>query len=183
MSKKYLFESERLGFRNWVEADLPEFAALNADPDVMEHFPYTLSYAQSEASLLKFRTHFNERGYCYFATDVLESETFIGFIGLAYQDYPATFTPATDIGWRLKQTAWGKGFATEGANRCLDFAFNDLKLNHIVSVCTKRNTRSEHVMQKIGMTKKGDFLHPALTEFPDHQECMWYQIDKDEHAP
>jgi len=55
----------------------------------------------------------------------------IGFIGLAYQTYETEFSPATDIGWRLKETVWGKGYATDGVKRCLEYAFNELKIDTI----------------------------------------------------
>lgn len=91
-------------------------------------------------------------------------------------DYETDFMPATDIGWRLKPSAWGKGYATEGAKRCLEFAFSELNLERIVSTCTISNKSSENVMKKIGMIKKGEFLHPKLSEFPNYEKCTWYEI-------
>lgn len=98
---------------------------------------------------------------------------------MAYQNYEANFTPCTDIGWRLKCSAWGKGYATEGAKRCLQYAFNELKLERIISTCIIQNSPSENVMRKIGMKKMGLFKHPRLSEFPAIQECLWYEITKD----
>ena len=109
--------------------------------------------------------------------EVLETGEFIGFIGLAYQDYETEFTPATDIGWRLKKSAWGNGYATEGARRCLEYAFKDLKLDKIISTCTLNNTKSENVMRKIGMSRKGEFNHPRLKDYPAHEKCSWYETD------
>jgi len=54
-------------------------------------------------------------------------------IGLAFQEYKTKFTPAIDIGWRLKRSAWGKGYATEGAKRCLEYAFNELKISRRIN--------------------------------------------------
>jgi len=177
-SSKYYFTSRRLGFRNWSQEDLEMFANMNADPEVMEHFPKCLTRDESAESLSKARKHFEQRNYTYFATDILESGECIGFIGLYYQEYKTPFTPATDIGWRLKRSAWGFGYATEGANRCLDFAFNELNLSHVISVCTIQNIKSEKVMKKIGMQKMGGFLHPNLTAYPDYERCIWYKIEK-----
>lgn len=173
---QYLFTSERLGFRNWQNTDLEEFANLNADSEVMRHFPKTLTLQETKDFIIRLQDHFNKKGYTYFAVEVLETREFIGFIGLAYQDYEAPFTPSTDIGWRLKKSAWGKGYATEGAKRCLQFAFSELNLTKIVATCTLNNTSSENVMQKIGMTKKGIFKHPRLKDYPDMENCIWYEI-------
>ncbi|MEM6298072.1 MAG: GNAT family N-acetyltransferase [Bacteroidota bacterium] len=176
MKSDYLFNSERLGFRNWEESDLDEFAALTADPAVMEHFPALLTRKETSDLMTRLQKHYLERGHTYFATEILETGEFIGFIGLVYQRYESPFTPAVDIGWRLKQSAWGKGYATEGAKRCLRLAFDNLKLDKVIATCTERNDKSENVMQKIGMTKIGEFHHPALADYPEHGKCLCYQI-------
>jgi RimJ/RimL family protein N-acetyltransferase len=178
MTTQYLFQSERLGFRNWISSDLSALAAMNADPAVMEHFPTTLNINENKAFLERLQNHYEKNSYTYFATEILTTGEFIGFIGLAYQDYKTPFTPATDIGWRLKKAAWGKGYATEGAKKCLEFAFLELGIHKIVSTCTINNNKSEKVMQKIGMTKMGLFKHPKLGDYPDLEECVWYEIKK-----
>ena len=176
MKTQYLFKSKRLGFRNWKENDLYEFAKMNADLQVMEYFPKVLTKKETAEIIKKMQKHYDKNGYTYFATETLENAEFIGFIGLAFQEYKSPFTPAVDIGWRLKKSAWGNGFATEGAKRCLKFAFDDLDLDKIISVCSKNNLRSENVMQKIGMQKIGEFNHPGLKEYPELERCVCYEI-------
>ncbi len=181
MNKKYIFVSERLGFRNWKNEDLSAFAEMNSDVDVMEHFPKPLTKQETAELIKRFQKHHKKHGYTYFATEMKETGELIGFIGLSYQVYEAEFNPATDIGWRLKKAVWGNGYATEGAKRCLEFAFTDLKLKSVIAVCTENNTASENVMQKIGMVKKGAFNHPKLKDYPQHEKCIWYEI-KNGHA-
>lgn len=176
MKKDYIFVSERLGFRNWSADDLDGLVQMNADKAVMEHFPNVLSRDETVALFQRLQEHFEAVGYTYYATDILETGEFIGFIGLAYQKYETPFTPATDIGWRLKPSAWGKGYATEGAKRCLEFAFQDLKLDRVISTCTAQNVKSEKVMQKIGMTKIGALNHPNLKDYPAIEHCFWYEL-------
>jgi RimJ/RimL family protein N-acetyltransferase len=178
LTKNYIFKSERLGFRNWNADDLTEFAKLNADEGVMEHFPKTLTELETTEFIVRLQKHYKEKKYTYFVTEVLATGEFIGFIGMAYQDYKTEFTPATDIGWRLKQSAWGKGYATEGAKACLDFGFNNLNLDKIISTCTLNNTKSAHVMAKIGMKKVGTFNHPKLKDYPDYETCICYEVMK-----
>jgi len=177
-NNNYLFTSERLGFRNWTANDLKEFSEINADLEVMKHFPNTLSENETRDFIQRLIDHFNKRGHTYFATEILETGEFIGFIGLAYQTYEADFNPATDIGWRLKKTAWRKGYATEGAKKCLEYAFNKLNIDRIISTCTLNNKNSENVMKKIGMIKQGVFKHPKLKDYPTYEECVWYEIKK-----
>ena len=177
--KEYIFKSARLGFRAWKNEDLEEFAKLNADELVMEYFPATLSKAEVVNLIERLKKQHTENGFTYYATEILESKEFIGMIGLALQTYEADFTPAIDIGWRLKRSAWGNGYATEGAKRCLTYAFQDLEIDKIIAVCTSKNQKSENVMKKIGMTKKGEFTHPSLLEYPEHKQCYWYEIARE----
>ena len=162
MKKDYIFKSERLGFRNWKTTDLEAFAMINADLDVMEYFPKPLTTHETLTFIDILKKHCHDNGYTYFATEVLETRELIGFIGLKYQDYETKYTPATDIGWRLKKSAWGNGYATEGAKRCLEYAFVDLNLEKIISVFTEKNIKSERIMKKIGMKKLEAFKHPKL---------------------
>ena len=142
----------------------------------MRHFPNLLTRNETASFLERLQKQYFERGYNYFATEILETGEFIGFIGLAYQNYESDFTPASDIGWRLKKSTWGQGFATEGAKRCLKYGFNELKLDKIIATCTLNNSNSENVMKKIGMTKMGQFNHPKLKVYPEYEKCMWYEI-------
>lgn len=177
----YLFNSNRLGFRNWRSDDLDAFAKMNADEAVMEHFPKTLSKEEVKDLIKRLKEHFDKNGFTYYATEILETGEFIGMIGLAFQQYKTKFTPAIDIGWRLKKSAWGKGYATEGARRCIEYAFDELNIDKIISVCVIENTKSEKVMKKIGMTYVGEFDHPDLADYPEYQSHLCYEIIKNEN--
>ena len=173
--EKYTFKSERLGFRNWTENDKPKMAVINSDPRVMEYFPSTASKVQTEQFVDRMKSQFSEKGFCYFAVDKLENNEFIGFIGISEQNFESDFTPCIDIGWRLEQKEWGKGYATEGAKKCLDYAFNNLGLKTIKSICPLINDKSERVMEKLGMTKKMTFKHPLLKEYKTLEDCVLYE--------
>jgi len=177
-SKMYLFQSEQLGFRNWREEDLRPFAEMNQDKDVMEFFPAVLTTEASNALLERLKKHHLEHGFTFFAVEKLENHEFIGFIGLARTPYKTDFTPCVEIGWRLKKSAWNLGFATEGAKRCLSYGFTDLDLNEIYSFTPSINSRSEKVMQKIGMQKEGVFIHPKVPVGHILAPHVLYRIDK-----
>lgn len=176
MSSSYLFQSARLGFRVWKATDLTAFAEMNSHPKVMQHFPKPLSKSESKKSMEKQIADFNKHGFCYFAVDELASGQLIGMIGMSTKDFQSSFTPAIDIGWRLSNKFWGKGYATEGAQRCLSFAFEELNLKHIVSIAPLANENSIRVMQKIGMHKLLEFNHPQLTEYKNLVHCVCYEI-------
>lgn len=97
-----------------------------------------------------------------------------------YHEYKTIFTPATNIGWRLKKSSWGNGYATEGVKRCLEYGFNELDLEQIISTFTANNAKSENVMKKIGMLKVGAFNHPKLKDHPEFEKYICYKIPKKE---
>jgi RimJ/RimL family protein N-acetyltransferase len=161
MNASYIFTSERLGFRNWLQDDIAPMAKINADPLVMEFFPTIKSYEETEQFIIRMQKQLADKSYCYFAVDKLIDGSFIGFIGLSMQ----TFEPANhciDIGWRLCKNEWNKGYATEGAQRCLHYAFDDLGLQNVIAIAPKANLRSIHIMQRIGMQETREFIHPLL---------------------
>jgi len=178
LENSYIFTSERLGFRTWKEFDIEGLFNINSDPKVMEFFPSTQTLEQTKNFIKRMQLQYESKGFCYFAVDTIIDNNFIGFIGISEQNFKSDFTPCIDIGWRLSQAHWGKGYATEGAKRCLDFAFNDLQLDTIKSVCPKINNASERVMNKLGMTKEYVFNHPLLKEHKTLEECVLYEIKR-----
>ena len=171
---EYTIKSDRLGLRNWKDSDLTEMAALNADPEVMRYFPKTQSIEHTQQFILRMQAHFTKAGYCYFAAERLEDQAFLGFIGIMYQDYEADFTPCVDIGWRLAKSFWGNGYATEGAQACLTFAFEKLNLEKVYSLASKKNLPSINVMKKIGMVHQYYFDHSKLLDYPSLKTCTLY---------
>ena len=158
----------RLRLRRWCDADLDAFAALNADPEVMAHFPAPLDRAASDALAARIRGLMDMRGFGLWAVEVPGVAPFIGFTGLAVPTFTAHFThpdaPCLEIGWRLARAHWGHGYATEAARVALDFAFDTLSRAEVVSFTAAGNARSRAVMTRLGMTYDpgDDFDHPAV---------------------
>ena len=115
VGSKYLFKSDRLGFRNWESPDIEKMAEINADEKVMEFFTDVATKEQTIEFIERMQKQLSDNGFCYFAVDTVENNEFIGFIGLCKQTYEADFTPCIDIGWRLNRKEWNMGYATEGA--------------------------------------------------------------------
>ena len=171
----YLFRSARLGFRRWQETDLDAFTAINTDPEVMRFFEKPLPREDTQAMMTRMERLFEERGFCYFAVDDLESQTLIGTIGLGWKTFEADFTPTVDIGWRIGKIWWNQGLCTEGAKACLDYA-KQQQITQLVSFASVGNLASIQVMKKIGMQYEKDFDHPELYAYPDIQRCSLYQL-------
>jgi RimJ/RimL family protein N-acetyltransferase len=171
-----MLTTERLVLRPWREGDREPFAVMNADPEVMEHFPHPLSAEQSDALVDSIESGFEERGFGLWALELAETGRFIGFTGLSVPRFEAHFTPAVEIGWRLTRSSWGHGYAAEAAGRALTFAFDDLALAEVVSFTSHTNVRSQRVMRRLGMTRDpaDDFDHPALeVGHPLRRHGLW----------
>ncbi|MGH9103403.1 MAG: GNAT family N-acetyltransferase, partial [Acidimicrobiales bacterium] len=115
--------THRLLLRRWREADLETFAAMNADPEVMEHFPAPLDRAASDGLVGRIEAGFVERGFGLWALEVAATGRLIGFTGLSVPRFAAPFMPAVEVGWRLARAAWGRGYATEAGIAALEAAF------------------------------------------------------------
>jgi RimJ/RimL family protein N-acetyltransferase len=167
--------TSRLLLRQWREDDREPFAALNADALVMEHFPGLLTRDQSDAMMDRCVEQIRCDGYGLWAVEVRTSGEFIGFVGLAVPIWEAPFTPCTEVGWRLARSAWGHGYASEAAIAALATAFGPVELDEVVSFTTTRNLRSQHVMQRIGMTRdpSEDFDHPRVARGPLRRHVLY----------
>jgi [ribosomal protein S5]-alanine N-acetyltransferase len=175
-------ETERLLLRRWIEADKAPFATMNRDPEVMRYFTKTLSAEESDSLVERIERSFRERGYGLWAAERKSDGRFLGFIGLNYTDFKSEFTPCVEIGWRLSQDAWGCGYATEGASRCLEHAFRALDIGVIYSFTSALNLRSEKVMKRIGLEKAGEFEHPNIAASDPLCRHLLYRLTKEEYA-
>ncbi|HEX4999241.1 MAG TPA: GNAT family N-acetyltransferase [Terriglobia bacterium] len=161
-----MLETDRLLLRRWKDSDREPFAAMNANPRVMEFFPSCLSREESDEFIDRAESHFDIHGFGLFATELKADHAFIGFIGLHVATFQAHFTPCVEIGWRIAEPYWGRGLATEGAREVIRFAFEHLRLDSLVSFTAPENMASRRLMEKLGMTHDPaeDFDHPRLPE-------------------
>lgn len=158
----------RLRLRQWTDADKEPFAALNADPVVMEHFATTLTRQQSDSMADRFTAFIDEHGWGFWASDYLPegggAPEFIGFIGLNIPAHDLPFNPCVEVGWRMARPYWGKGLASEGARLSVRAGFEAIGLQEIIAMTQLRNLRSRAVMERLGMREAvgEEFEHPAV---------------------
>jgi RimJ/RimL family protein N-acetyltransferase len=170
----------RLRLRQWRDADYEPFAALNADPEVMRHIPAPASRQASDAPADGQRRLIGERGWGIWAVEISRDGIFAGFVVLAEPRFEAHFTPAVEVGWRLARERWGRGYATEAARAALEFGFETLGLEEIVSFTTVASERSRRVMERLGMTHDpaDDFEHPSVPSGHPIRPHVLYRIRK-----
>jgi RimJ/RimL family protein N-acetyltransferase len=155
---------QRIVLRNWRESDLPSYACMNADPEVMRYFPRELTREESAASLSRLRALIDQRGWGLWVVEV--DDEFAGFTGLAIPGFEAPFMPAVEIGWRLRREFWGRNIAFEAAKQAMQYGFGTLNLAELVSFTAIENLRSRRLMERLGFVHEAgnDFEHPAIPE-------------------
>jgi ribosomal-protein-alanine N-acetyltransferase len=177
--------TERLLLRQWRDEDLDPFAAMNADPRVMEHFPAALSRDETAGLVQRIRMHWAGFGFGPWAIELPGEAPFIGFAGLLRPAFEAHFTPCVEIGWRLAAPYWGRGYATEAARAAIRVGFEGLGLDEIVSFTTPSNQRSRRVMEKLDMRRSpdDDFDHPKLAAGHPLRRHVLYRLARPAPPP
>jgi ribosomal-protein-alanine N-acetyltransferase len=179
MSLSNVLKTQRLLLRQWQPSDLLPFQQMNADADVMQYFPKTLNKKESDELVDKAKALIEKNGWGFWALEVIETREFIGFTGLHSPSDELPFSPCIEVGWRLTKTHWKQGYATEAATAALDFAFQYLSVDNIVSFTTVGNKASRGVMNKLGMENtQQNFMHPAIPEHHPLREHVLYKLTK-----
>lgn len=164
MENSPVIETQRLRLRGLREADIGEFAAMNADPRVMEFFPSVLTRAESEEAVGRLKAHLANHGHAFWVAESAGAGRFLGVVGLLTGRFEAHFSPFVEIIWRFAHASWGSGYATEAALGALDYGFSRLDLPEIVAFTASNNVRSRRLMERLDMTydPADDFDHPDI---------------------
>ncbi len=170
--------TDRMLLRAWREPDREPFAAMNADPAVMEHFPSTLDKQQSDVMFDLIQRRWADGRPSLWAVEVPGAGEFIGFVGLLEPSFTAPFTPCVEVGWRLAAAHWGHGYAPEAAHAALGYGFDTLGAQEIVSFTVPANDRSRRVMDKLGLhhDPADDFDHPNLPPGDPLRRHVLYRV-------
>ncbi len=147
-------ETLRLELRVFVPADFDDFWRLDRDPRVMKYFTRGKPLARDVAAkafgrVLRYPSLYPDLGAWHASRR--DTGAFIGWFCLKYAGKSAD----VEVGYRLLPEAWGRGFATEGAQALVDFGFDDLGLRRIIGVTHAGNKASQRVLMKAGLADAG----------------------------
>ena len=147
-------ETDRLLLRMWrEETDFEPFAEMCADAEVMRYLGgKPIDRLEAWRNMAFHVGHWQMRGYGHFAVEEKSTGKFIGRIGFL----DPVGWPAFEVGWTLARHAWGKGYATEGGRRALDYAFNELDKSHVISLINPNNKGSIAVAERLGEKLEGE---------------------------
>jgi RimJ/RimL family protein N-acetyltransferase len=179
-----IVETSRLILGNWLTSDRDLFREINADPKVMEFFPFRRSHEEADGFLVKLNDMIHADGLGFYSVVLRQTMEPMGFCGLSRPNLPGVFPEQTvEIGWRLATRFWGNGYATEAAIGVLDWAFADKGLDAVVSFAVEANHRSTSVMKRIGLHRipQLDFEHPRVPlTHPHLKRHVVYAVTRDE---
>ncbi|MCU0831570.1 MAG: GNAT family N-acetyltransferase [Rhizobiaceae bacterium] len=164
-------ETERLVIRNWRDTDRDLFHEINSDEAVMEFFAVRRTRAESDALMDRLMASIDRTGFGFSAIERRSDGACLGFCGISELTMPSVFPAGTvEIGWRIAERHWGKGYVTEGAHALAGAAFNRLHLTELIAMAVPGNRRSTAVMDRLGMVRdtKADFDHPAVPDTYPH---------------
>jgi RimJ/RimL family protein N-acetyltransferase len=156
-----VIETDRLGLRTWNAADLPEFVRVTNTEAVMAHLGGVASADIFQALFERVSRCQEQNGFCFWLVERKADRALLGLCGFKR----ATADPVRgtmEIGWRLRQDAWGQGYAREAASACLDWAWRNVEDDRIVAITVEANRASRSLMERLGMRRNRalDFDHP-----------------------
>src|SRR5687767_6617732 len=151
------------------EDDLDQYAAMAADPEVTRYLGDGRPLARADAwrQMAMIIGHWRLRGYGMWAAEEAATGRLAGRIGF----FNPEGWPGFELGWVLAREHWGKGYASEGARRALEYAFTEMSREHVISLIQPDNRGSIRVAERIGERLEGK------TEIFGH-EVLVYGIDR-----
>jgi RimJ/RimL family protein N-acetyltransferase len=144
-------ETERLRLRSLRRGDIDDYAALNADPEVMRHVGGTWDRGRSWRHLAFLIGHWPLGGSGMWALEQKETGAFVGMVGFSEPEG----WPGFELAGKLARRWWGYGYASEGARAALAHAFNVLQKNHVISLVRPDNHASIRLVERLGERLEG----------------------------
>ena len=172
-------ETERLRLRDWREGDRDSFYDVMNTPAVMEHLGGVQTREGWDAAYQRIAGFTRDYGHTFWIVEDRVSGEMLGFCGLKRVNAPGAgdLTGQMEIGWRLRESAWGRGIAKEAAIASLDLAFGQFAAPHVIAMTTAANHSSQGLMARLRMARRAD-LDFADTRFgPNLNPQMIWRID------
>lgn len=160
-----MIETERLIIRPWRDGDRAEYIASCNTEAVTVHLGGPSTIEDIDAALGRIAKSQEEHGFCFWAVERKSDARLMGYCGLKFTNLPGTpVENDIEIGWRLREDAWGRGYAREAATAVLAWAWRHLDVARVVSFTVPANEASWRVIEGIGMKRRPDldFAHPAF---------------------
>lgn len=176
---QFRLETGRLILRDWREEDWPRFFAVTNTPAVMRWLGGALDDAKMAAVRVRLEGYRHQHGHTFWVVERKADGALLGFCGLKRSNQAGGPQGEFEVGWRLREDAWGQGYAREAASAALDAAFDRYHAPHVIALTVQGNAGSWGLMKRLGMTRRED-LDFDNTEFdPESGRIIVYSIDRE----
>ncbi len=155
-ASEFRHETARLVLRDWREADWAEFWRVTNTPAVMRWLGGVADDAMRAAARARVERYQADHGHTFWVTERKEDGALLGFCGLKRSNQMGGPQGMMEVGWRLREDAWGKGYAKEAAAAALDLAFDRFGADETIALTVERNTASWGLMVRLGMERRAD---------------------------
>lgn len=175
-------QTERLVLRDWRgDADWQEFFRVTNRPAVMRWLGGVLDAEGKRKQRDRVEACHAANGFCFWAIERLADGEMLGFCGLKRADAPgSSVTGAMEIGWRLREDAWGQGYAREAASAALDLAFSRFGADEVVALTVEGNAASWGLMKRLGMRRREELDYPDARYDHPWRDTIVYSIARGE---
>ncbi len=160
-------ETRRLLLRDWEDEDEARFYEVMNREEVMRHLGGVQLPDEWREAYQRVRGFSHDYGHTFWIIEDRETREFLGFCGIKIANDPhSPLQGEYEMGWRLREDAWGRGYAREAATAAMDFAFGQLGAERVVALTVEGNRPSWGLMLRLGMTRRPelDYTGPDWAE-------------------
>lgn len=174
-------ETERLRLRTWDPEDLDEFICHTNTEGVMRWLGGVRTRKWHEAAFGRIGRYQRDHGHTFWIVERKSDGAMLGFCGLKRVNSEGSpFTGDFEVGWRLREDAWGQGYAKEAAIESLDLAFGRFGAPHVVALTVGQNEASQGLMKRLGMTRRPDLDFTSADLPPELNPEIVYRIEAED---
>lgn len=171
-------QTDRLILREWGDGDEDRFYAVMNTPAVLRHLGGVQDRATWEAAVGRIKGFQRDYGHTFWLLERKDDGQILGFCGLKRVNAQGTsLTGQFEIGWRLRESAWGQGYAKEAAIASLDLAFGKFGAPHVLALTVEQNRESQGLMKRLGMTRRPDMDFDDPRFGPELNPTIVYSIE------
>lgn len=175
---EFRHETDRLILRDWREEDWPFFWEGTNTPGVMRWLGGVCDGAKRDAAQQRLLSYDRERGHTFWCVERRSDGAILGFCGLKRSNQTGGPLGMMEVGWRLREDAWGRGYAKEAATASLDLAFDRFDAEEVIAMTVQRNTASWGLMQRLGMRRRADLDFDNAEFDKEDPVIIVYSIDR-----
>lgn len=174
MGQGVVLETERLMLREFEPADTDALLRILGDPVAMQYYPAPFPRAEVDDWIQRNRARYRDAGFGMWAMLLKDSGRLIGDCGCYVRDVLGNME--YELGWHVRRDLWGRGYATEAARHCIEYAFWKLDARRIIALIRPENIPSIRVAEKNGMEREKivfwrGYDHCVYVKNRDRHEC------------